>query len=63
LPDVQNNNEYNSKLEYLTNDNVLINKKYYPINSFLEELNKEENIDKIWDKIDTKFISYYSTYT
>lgn len=76
LPDLQNKNNYNDKLKYLyksspwTGDYLInpgakyyLDNTYYPKNSFLEELNKEENINKIWDKVDDKFISYYSTIT
>jgi hypothetical protein len=35
----------------------------YPKNNFLEELNKKENIEKIFKKIDNKYISYYSMIT
>jgi hypothetical protein len=35
----------------------------YPENSFLEELNKEKNINKMWDRISNKYIAYYSTVT
>ena len=63
LPDLQNQNPYNEKLKYLIQKNTKLSSKNYPKNSFLEELNKQENINKMWDKIEDKYISYYSTVT
>lgn len=77
LPDVQKENNYNNKnLWYLLKDNptepTLTSNPYlkyfvpaanYPKNSFLEELNKTENINKMFNKLDKKYISYYSTIT
>ena len=63
LPDIQNYNNYNEYLEYLNKENTQLTKQNYPKNSYLEELNKEENINKMWDKITDKYISYYSTQT
>lgn len=63
LPDIENNNDFNKNLSYLEKENTEIPIKSYPKNSFLEELNKEENINKIWDKIEWGFTSYYSTIT
>ncbi|MDD3303215.1 MAG: hypothetical protein PHN31_06685, partial [Candidatus Gracilibacteria bacterium] len=40
-----------------------INFVNYPKNSFLEELNKSENIKKMFKKIDNSYVSYYSTIT
>jgi len=70
LPDLEKSNIYNDKLKYLYRDYdksdsllVQIEKDNHPKNSFLEELNKEENINKMWDKISGDYISYYSTVT
>jgi hypothetical protein len=40
-----------------------IKKENYPQNSFLEELNKKENIEKMFEKIKKKYFLYYSTIT
>lgn len=40
-----------------------IKKENYPQNSFLEELNKKENIEKMFKKIEKKYFLYYSTIT
>ena len=66
LPDIESETTYNTKLEYLDKPDLIktyeIKKNNYPKNSFLEELNRKENISKIWGKID-KYISYYSLKT
>jgi len=66
LPDIENNNSYNDYLKYFDylkyRKNIKIEKRNYPKNSFLEELNKRENINKIFDKVDN-YTSYYSTVT
>ncbi|MDD3646141.1 MAG: hypothetical protein PHH06_01905 [Candidatus Gracilibacteria bacterium] len=76
LPDLKNKNSYNEKLKYLYKDypdvptltssgdkKWYLDNKYYPTNNFLEELNKTENINKMWDKITDKYTSYYSMVT
>lgn len=77
LPDIKNNNIYNNELRYLyknypnnTNNNLVSsNKKYYiknynhPQNSFLEELNRSENIEKMFSNISWKFSLFYSNKT
>jgi len=63
LPDIINNNKYNNNLLYLNKGNIKIDKYNYPKNSFLEELNKRENINKIFNKVSWKYISYYSNVT
>jgi len=63
LPDIQKTNFYNELLLYLEKNNKKINKNNHPKNSFLEELNKEKNINKIFDRIKWKYISYYSNIT
>lgn len=77
LPDIQTTNDYNNKnLWYLlknypkeatlvsdSSQKFIVSAKNYPQNSFLEELNKKENIEKMFDKIDNKYISYYSIIT
>ena len=66
LPDIKNETTYNTKLEYLNKPDLVktyeIKKSNYPKNSFLEELNRKENINKIWDKVGI-YISYYSLKT
>jgi uncharacterized membrane protein len=65
LPDIKNDNSYNDKLKYLyksypkedtlvstaENRKWYLDNNYYPTNSFLEELNKKENIEKIFNKV------------
>lgn len=79
LPDIKNNNIYNNSLKYLyknypkgkSNNDYIVenNKKYYlnnnvyPQNSFLEELNMEENIWKMFNNISWKYTLYYSNKT
>ena len=60
LPDIYKNNNYNKLLNYLYNDTNLISNYFHPWNSFLEELNKIENINKIWNKIEKTYTIYYS---
>jgi hypothetical protein len=44
------------KLYYLNNN-------HYPRNSFLEELNQTKNINKMFDKIEKKYLLFYSDKT
>ncbi|MBT3853604.1 hypothetical protein HOF65_06650 [bacterium] len=43
-------------------DNKL-NNNVHPVNNFLEELNREENIDKMFSNIDKEYNLYYSSLT
>ncbi|NDK07825.1 hypothetical protein EOM39_01105, partial [Candidatus Gracilibacteria bacterium] len=55
-------NKYSDLIDS-TNNFYSIKIENYPQNSFLEELNKKENIDKMMKKIEKKYISYYSKIT
>ncbi|NDK09030.1 hypothetical protein EOM39_07380, partial [Candidatus Gracilibacteria bacterium] len=71
------NNNYNDDfvkyfdINMIKNDSLINSTNYYysikndnyPKNSFLEELNKTENIKKMFSKIDNKYIAYYSDVT
>ena len=62
LPDVKKRNAYNEKLLYLKKHFLTMSSSAHPQNSYLEELNSTENINKIFPKVD-QFISYYSNIT
>jgi len=61
LPDIKNDNNYNDSLMYFKNTETT--KYNYPKNSFLEDLNKQQNINKIFSKVEWRYISYYSNIT
>ena len=69
LPDIKNKNTYNTNLNYMfkldsfSKEKTYMDNENHPRNSFLEELNKQENINKMFNKIEKKFISYYSKVT
>ncbi|MDP2090822.1 MAG: hypothetical protein Q8K30_04460 [Candidatus Gracilibacteria bacterium] len=63
LPDVSNENDFNNELLYLNQNGKKIPNTAYPVNSFLEELNKQENIDKMYSNIIKTHTLYYSTLT
>lgn len=77
LPDVVDDTNYNNiKIWYLLKNypkETTITENYtqkyfvpsenYPSNSFLEELNKKKNIEKMFDKIEGEYLLYYSTIT
>lgn len=63
LPDVSKKWIMNQNLLYLFKNNQKLDNKTHPQNSFLEELNKKENIDKMFSNISWKYILYYSDIT
>ncbi len=63
LPDIWNNWDYNYDLLYLKKKWEKIWKENHPQNSFLEELNKKENIEKMFKNILGKYSLYYSEVT
>lgn len=63
IPDLQNEKSFNLLFKYLQKDWYEIKKENYPKNSFLEELNLSENIEKMWEKIDDKYYMYYTELT
>ncbi|MDD2871580.1 MAG: hypothetical protein PHS49_06330 [Candidatus Gracilibacteria bacterium] len=63
LPDIKKNNTYNEELRYIEQDGKKISKESHPVNSFLEELNTDENIENMFSNISGKYTSYYSTLT
>lgn len=63
LPDINKKNNFNDKLKYLFKDWINIWKGSYPLNWFLEELNQQMLIDRMFAKIDNKYYSYYSKVT
>jgi hypothetical protein len=48
LPDLSNNTPYNQSMGYISPNNGSSALPMYPQNSFLEELNKTANIEKMW---------------
>jgi hypothetical protein len=40
-----------------------LEREEHPRNTFLEDLNKKKNIDKIWEKVKGSYTSYYSLQT
>ena len=63
LPDIKNYNSYNKELNYLYQYDNKLNNNVHPVNNFLEELNREENIDKMFSNIDKEYNLYYSSLT
>lgn len=63
LPDIWNDTSYNRSLLYLKQGDITFPASVHPQNSFLEELNKTENINKMWSKIEKMYVEYYSLLT
>lgn len=63
LPDIWNTWVYNESLLYLEKKWKKLSKNNHPQNSFLEELNRPENIEKMFLNISWKFSLYYSEVT
>lgn len=63
LPDLWNSWIYNEELKYLYKDDKNLDRKNHPKNEFLEELNKSENIEKLFSNISWEYTLYYSNLT
>ncbi len=63
LPDIQKSNKYNNELSYLYKNNKKLDRKNHPRNNFLEELNLDTNLEKMFDNISWKYTLFYSNKT